>query len=220
MHALYALVGMLTLCSLAAGSAHASGFEGRPTVADGELDRVRGGFLLPNGMDVGLGITVDTLIDGRAALSTVLTIEDAARLSVYSSGKPATPTSATTLLVPVPGGSSFVRITQDAPSAAEAGGREPVLVSAGGPPVQTPWGAIQLTQAGNQATVSLVGDGIELRHMIGPMTGAMIANTVNDRVIDTMMTVDVDIRNSAIPVAAMALRLDGLLADAAALRAR
>jgi hypothetical protein len=62
----------------------------------------------------------------------------------------------------------------------------------------------------------LVGEGIELRHMIGAITGALVANTGSNRVIETMVTIDLDIRHSAIPTGTMMLGLDTLLAGAAA----
>lgn len=196
-------------------AAHA-GYDGRRTAPDDRLDAVRGGFLLPNGMDIGLGITVDTLIDGRPALSTVLTIDNASHLTIFTGGDMQQQSSTTGILVAGPNGPSLVRITQDASPASGISGRQPVAVLPNGAPVQTPWGAVQLAQSDGQATVLLIGDGLELRHMIGTATGALVANTVSDRVIDTMVTVDLDIRHSAIPTGAMMLRLDTLLAGAAA----
>lgn len=213
------VLGSALLVAVPGHRVHAQSFEGRPAIADDQLDQVRGGFVLPNGMDVGLGISVDTLINGQLAVSTVLTVDDVAHLSVYSGPKALARDDVSALLVRGPEGGPTVRITQDAPSSRAAAGAQPVALSAGAPPVQTPWGAVQLVQSDTQATVSLVGDGFEVRQMIGGVTGALVANTVGGQVIDTMVTVDVDVRHSAIPAGAMALRLEGVLADAAALRA-
>lgn len=215
MRALTLLPGVMALLSLAPAPAHAEPFGRAPIVADARLDDIRGGFLLPNGMDIGLGVTVDTLIDGRLALSTVLTVDDASHLAVYSGGDMRQQAATTGIWVSGPDGSSLVHITQDA-APSSGGGGQPIPLLPNGAPAATPWGTIQLSQSDAQSTVLLTGDGIELRHMIGSVTGALVANTVSDRVIDTMVRVDLDIRHSAIPTSAMMLRLDALLAGAAA----
>lgn len=212
MRPLYLLVGAIALCPI--GAAHAGPFENARIVTDDRLGTIRGGFLLPNGMDIGLGITVDTLIDGRPVLTTVLTVDNGSHLNIYTGGDVQRQSTATTVSVPGPNGPSLIRITQD--TAPGIGGGDPVAVLANGPPVQTQAGAVQLAQSDTQSTVFLTGDGFEVRHMIGAATGALVANTASDRVIDTMVTVDLDIRHSAIPTGAMMLRLDNLLAGAAA----
>lgn len=218
MRSLPFLVGTLSLMMAGCGAARAQGFHSGRAVADGDLDKVRGGFVLPNGLDVRLGVTVDTLVDGRLALSTLLTVDDVAQLSVYSNPGAGPGSESDPLVVRSTAGGPLVRVTQGA-LAPSAQGAQPLAVVAGGVPVQTAFGAVTLAQSDTQATVSLVGEGIEVRHMIGATTGALIANSVGERVIDTMVTVDVDVRNSAIPTGAMVLRLEGVLADAAALRA-
>ena len=203
-----------TFSFVPAAAGQAGPFAGARIVADEPLGEVRGGFLLPNGMDIGLGIRVDTLVDGRLALSTVLTVDDATHLMIYTGGDFRTQGRATEVLVPGPNGPSLVRIVQDTSSSRGGVGGQPIAVVANGAPAQTPWGTVQLTQSDTQSTVSLVGDGLELRHMIGAITGALVANTGSDRVIDTMVTIDVDVRGSAIPTSATMLRLDALLAGA------
>ncbi|WP_375195709.1 hypothetical protein [Sphingobium sp.] len=215
MRALTLLPGIMALLSLAPAPAHAEPFAQAPIVADTRLGDIRGGFLLPNGMDIGLGVTVDTLIDGRLALSTMLSIDDTSHLTVYTGGDMRRQASVTGIRVSGPDGSSLVRITQGAGPSPVSGG-QPIALLPNGAPVATRWGTVQLSQSDAQSTVLLTGDGIELRHMIGSVTGALVANTVSDRVIDTMVTVDLDIRHSAIPTSAMMLRLDALLAGAAA----
>lgn len=197
-----------------AAFAQTAPFEGAPVVTDATLADTSGGFLLPNGMDVRLGITIDTLIDGRPVLSTVLTLDDASHLMVYTGGDVKQQATGTAFLVPGPNGPALVRIAQDTSFARGAGG-QPIAVVPNGGPIQTNWGAVRLEQSDAQSTVFLAGEGIDLRHMIGTATGALVANTANDRVIDTMVTIDIDVRNSAIPTGAMMLRLDALLAGAA-----
>jgi hypothetical protein len=216
MRTLVHLLGAMAVLSFAPAAAQNGPFERAPTVADGKLDQVRGGVLLPNGMDIGLGIAVDTRIDGHLVLSTVLTMDDVAHLSVYTGGEMRGQTPATMFLVPGPNGPSLVRIAQDASSLPAGSGGQPIAVVPNGAPVETQWGAVQLAQSDTQSTVLLAGEGVELRHMIGTVTGALVANTGSNRVIDTMVTIDLDIRHSAIPTGAMMLRLDSVLAGAAA----
>lgn len=218
MRTLPVLVGTLSLLMAGCGAACAQSFQSGLAVADGDLDKVRGGFVLPNGLNVGLGITVNTLVDGRLALSTMLTVDDVAQLTVYSNPSTGARSQSDPSVVRGTAGGPSVRVTQgglDRPTHSA----QPLAVVAAGVPVETAFGAVTLARTDTQATVSLVGEGIEVRHMIGATTGALIANSVGERVIDTMVTIDIDVRNSAIPAGAMALRLEGVLADASALRA-
>ena len=210
------LLGTMALLCGAPAAARADPFADARMATDGELDAIRGGFLLPNGMDIGLGIMIETMIDGRPALNTVLTIDDSAHLAIYTGGHREPHASTTELLVPGPNGSSLIRIPQNAPPASGGSHGQPIAIVPNGAAADTPWGAVHLVQSDTQSTVVLAGNGLELRQMIGTVTGALVANTASDRVIDTMVTFDLDIRHSAIPTSAMMLRLDSLLAGAAA----
>jgi hypothetical protein len=216
MRSLPLLLTAIACMSAVPAAARSGPFEDARIVADGTLDDVRGGFLLPNGMDIGLGITVDTLVDGRLVLSTVLTVDDIAHLAIYTGGGLQQQDAATLFLVSGPNGPSLLRVTQGTAPAPAGGGQQPITITPNGTPVATPWGAVQLAQSDTQSTVILAGEGLELRHMIGAVTGALIANTAGDRVIDTMVTINLDIRHSAIPTGAMMLGLDTLLTGAAA----
>lgn len=216
MRALSLLLGAVAAAALVPGAAaQTAPFENARVVSDDGLASARGGFELPNGMNIRLGITMDTLIDGRLVLSTVLTLDEVSRLMIYGGGDAHSQTTGTAFLVPGPNGPSLVRFTQDTSFARGSDGGQPIAIVPNGDPVQTPWGAVRLAQTDAQSTVFLAGDGIDLRHMIGTATGALVANTANDRVIDTMVTIDIDVRGSAIPTGTMILRLDNLLAGAA-----
>jgi hypothetical protein len=216
MRVLAFLLASAVCISAAPVAAQAGPFEHDRVVADARLDSVRGGFLLPNGMDIGLGITLDTLVDGRLVLSTVLTIDDSAHLSIYAGGNLRPGGPATEILVPGANGASLVRITQSSSPLLMGASAQPLAVSANGAPVATQWGTVQLSQSDTQSTVILAGQGLEVRHMIGAITGALVANRAGNRVIDTVVTIDLDIRHSAIPTGAMMLGLDTLLTGAAA----
>jgi len=198
-----------------AAAAQTAPFEGARVVADDGLASIRGGFELPNGMDIRLGITMDTLVDGRLVLSTVLTLDEVSHLMVYGGGHAGPQTTGTAFLVPGPYGPSLIRFTQDTSFSRGSDGGQPLAISPNGDPVQTQWGTVRLEQTDTQSTVLFAGEGLDLRHMIGTTTGALVANTASDRVIDTMVTIDIDVRGSAIPTSTMILRLDNLLAGAA-----
>lgn len=47
-------------------------FDGRPALTDTELSAMRGGFTLPGGVQVAIGIAIETRVDGTLALRTAL----------------------------------------------------------------------------------------------------------------------------------------------------
>lgn len=200
-----------------AALADTSPFPNTASVYDADLDRMRGGFLLPNGMDIAIGIEIDTLVNGALALRTVLTVDQSSTLSIFSGGELAASGqdggNGASSAVP---GLPSIRVTQD-PSAppAPGPGQEQLVITPNGPPVTTQWGAVQLQQDSNGAVVVLTGSALELRHMIGTLTGTLVANTANDRVIDTMVTVNVDLRNSAVPIGNSMIRLEPIMLGAA-----
>lgn len=192
-------------------------FPSRLGIADGELDRIRGGFVLPNGMDVAVGISIETLVNGILALRTELTATGGAPPAVFigtggvpvasgAEGAPAIRTSDGTM----------IRVSEGAPRrAAEASDQQRVELTSNGPAALTPMGSLQLMQGDSGSTVVLQGDSLELRHMIGRFTGSIVANTANDRTIDTVVTVNVDLQGSTIPLGNAILRLESIAVDAA-----
>lgn len=66
------LLAAITLI-IASISARADEFDNAKAVEDASLDNMRGGFMLDNGLEVGLGAVVRTTIDGELALQTQLT---------------------------------------------------------------------------------------------------------------------------------------------------
>lgn len=68
---------LLAVCSAAlliAGAASAEAFDDLETVADADLEEARGGFVMDGGSVVGLGVEVRTLVDGKLALETLITV--------------------------------------------------------------------------------------------------------------------------------------------------
>jgi hypothetical protein len=194
--------------------AETSPFPAQTRVADGELDRMRGGFLLPNGMDVAVGIDIQTLVNGTLALRTVLNTANSGLPVVFTGtgGAPATAGGGGPSTV-VPG-VGVVRVVDGPAAPAEAGaGQEQVTLTPNGPAVQTPAGLVQLAKDETGSIVALSGNSLELRHIIGNFTGTLIANTANDRSIDTVVTLNIDLKNSAVPVGNAMLRWESVAAD-------
>jgi hypothetical protein len=191
-------------------------FGGAATLADDDLDELRGGFILPNGMDVAIGIDIQTSVNGVLALRTMLTTADAGLPVMFVGDGSASANSAqpgTAFAMP---GGGMVRVVNNGASQMEVGaGEQRIEPVANGPAVATPAGSVQLFRDGSGSQVVLNGDSLELRHMVGNFTGSIVANTANDRSISTVVTVNVDLQNSAVPLGNALLRWDSIAVDAA-----
>ena len=190
-----------------------------PRVPDAELGEMRGGFDLPNGLDIAIGIDVQTRIDGALALHTVYSSEGPdAGVHVYSGdGGPASGSGGTSVAGAADGtGVSVSRSANGATvvstpstpavtivsnaSPASAGGNA-LPLTANGAPVQTASGSYSLTSTDRGDVVTYAGPSIEVQHLIGQAAGVVIANTANNRTIDTTSTINIDMQN--VPVAAI-----------------
>jgi hypothetical protein len=164
-----------------------------PRVPDRELAKMRGGLNLPNGFDVSFAVDLQTRINGVLALHTSYASDGpSAGLRVYGVGGGSTapqsaPTSLTVTNNPVTG-------------SAPSGGALPVV--ANGAPVQTAAGTYSLSQNDRSNVVTYDAAGIQVQQLVGQATGVAIANTANNRSIDTSTTVNVDLSN--VPVAQIA----------------
>lgn len=215
----WSIRGGLLLCLANAGlapglNAEAPPFPAEARVADDELDRARGGFILPNGMDVAVGIDIQTLVNGTLALRTVLNTADNGLPVVFAGtgGTSSTPSGeGNSTVVP---GVGVVRVVEGPAPPAEAGaGQQAIELTPNGPAVLTQLGSVQLAKDEAGSIVVLNGDSLELRHMIGNFTGTLVANTANDRSIDTVVTVNIDLQNSAVPVGNAMLRWESIAVE-------
>jgi hypothetical protein len=214
-----------------------------PAVPDAELATMRGGLLLPNGLNVAIGIDIQTRIDGVLALHTIFSSEGPnAGVRVYTDGTtspsavPGTVTVATgdpdwpTVSVSrTPTGTTVTAPGSDTPASVnivsgpatgwlDAAGQTLVPVTANGPAVAASSGSVRLTSDDRGTQVALVTPATEIRHLVGQATGAVIANTGNDRAIDTVSTINVNL--IGLPVALMngVLLVNRIAADAAGQR--
>ncbi|WP_156457591.1 hypothetical protein [Altererythrobacter sp. Root672] len=194
--------------------AETSPFPAQARVTDEELDGMRGGFVLPNGMDVAVGIDIQTLVNGALALRTVLNTADTGLPLVFTGTGGATSAAADEGTVTTVPGVGVVRVVDGPAPPAEAGsGQQQIELTPNGPAVQTAAGSVQLAKDETGSIVVLSGNSLELRHIIGNFTGTLIANTANDRSIDTVVTLNIDLRNSAVPVGNAMLRWESVAAD-------
>lgn len=191
-------------------------FGGAAQLADDELDQLRGGFILPNGMDVTVGIDIQTSVNGALALRTLVTTADAGVPVVFvGDGITQANSAQGGTAVTLPGG-GVVRVGSGGASSMEAGsGQQQIEPVANGAALSTSSGTVQLFNDDSGSQVVLNGDSLELRHMIGNFTGSVVANTANDRSISTVVTVNVDLQNSAVLLGNALLRLDAIATEVA-----
>lgn len=205
----------MSIALLIAASLAAPGDAPAP-VPDRELATMRGGLMLPNGLNVAIGIDIQTRIDGVLALHTIFSSE-AQGVRVFTDGRtspsevPGTvtvetgdPSWPTVSVSRTPTGTTVTAPAADAPASVnivsgpttgwlDASGQTPVPVVANGPAVDASSGSIRLTSDDRGSQVQLVTPTTEIRHLVGQATGAVISNTANDRVIDTVSTVNVNL---------------------------
>ena len=172
---------------------------------DRDLASMRGGILLPNGLDIAIGIDIQTRINGVLALHTVYSSEANAGIHVYTDGTTSPRTAPGSTVVTTggtlptnvdaarsPTGTTVVAATSSQPTTINVvagptstwltgAGENNVAVVSNGPPVAASSGAISLTEDANGARVTLFTPNIEVQHLVGMATGAVISNTANTR---------------------------------------
>lgn len=227
-HALFALQAAVAQASLpSVEPVFASG-----EVVDSVLAEQRGGFRLPNGIEVSLSIDTITALDGAIVLRTVTRISDGAPVTkVYA------PSTGQTVPFAGSAGAGVVRnypsVTYDRQyglTIAGGGTTLPVTLASGeGPadqvvagglqqidsstPVVTSNGKIQTSELG----VALLAPDIGVVHLNGRAFGTAIANSGSDRTIDTMTVLSIDLRNAGPDVlGSTMLRIEGITIDAMA----
>lgn len=223
-----------------------SPYEGAP-LQEEVLDLLRGGVLLPNGLDVALGFDLRTMVDGQLALHTVLSTElpspDRLRVLVGPKADPMPDGQAVELPSPTTpellldrrGAGTTVAIGTT--GAALVGGRTVVNVvtapreqwpayvgeteispTLDGPAVGTALGAVTLRQqTGGGSVITLSGESLVIQHLIGQATGVAVLNAASDRRIDTVSTLDVDVKGGWVNTANGLFGISAIAADAATL---
>lgn len=211
----------------------------QPPVPDPVLADQRGGFQLPGGIDVALTVQTTTAVDGAVVLRTVFAADRGpAALSVYvpkpgevvpaeakaaAAGTVAMPTvtydrrsgiTVTPALAPP-------SVTLSTGAAAADGGAGLTRVDAGGAGVATDAGHVVQHQQGGLQTVELRARDLDVTHLAGTAFGSAVANSGNDRTIDTQTVVSIDLRNAGPDVLGSSmLRAQDVATDALTMRAR
>jgi hypothetical protein len=184
-----------------------------PALSDAELASQRGGFELPNGIDVALAATMTTSVDGAPVLTTTFTIVgDSA--SVTTDGVLATVNA----VVPASAGAGAgqasapptitVSIAKPAaatpaaaaPAAAAPPAPAPQIAQAAGAgtiPAAPPAPVTQLLAAGGTMAATAVLDNLRITHLVGDHLGTFVANGGDGRVIDQGLTLDLTLGNVA-----------------------
>jgi hypothetical protein len=240
---------LLLLASLsgmepAPDSAPAAPFLPADKVADAALAGMRGGLRLPDGLDVQIGIDIETRLNGALILHTIYSSDGPnAGIKVYTGGtstpartagaikvsgsatsnapvivvdRTATGTIVSARPQPVPVNAALV---QGSPADwPDVSGQNAVAVTANGPAVSSGGNGIQLTSDRQGAVVTLDAPGLEVRHLVGRATGVVIANTGNDRVIDTASAVNVTLQGLSPVLMSSFLTINRIAASAAQAR--
>lgn len=183
-------------------------------VPDPVLAEQRGGFRLPNGIDVALTVQTQTVVDGAVVLHTVFALDQGpATLAVYA------PRNGTTVMVAQgtePSQSAAVpTVSYDSRTGVTvAPGFSTVPVSVGtgaAPSASLPAGLAQIDPTGTPATdngvvsgqssgllrlVTLSSPDFNVAHFAGSAFGSAIANSGSDRAFDTVTSVSIDLRDA------------------------
>ncbi|TRW17233.1 hypothetical protein [Glacieibacterium frigidum] len=181
---------------------------------DPVLAAQRGGILLPDGSSVAIGIALETRIDGVLALRTMFSTETSGVQVFAGNGQAAsddgtTPATTgwmmpevritrtgvgTTIAAAPAAGVSQIRF--GTVTAAPSG---PALDLDGGRSVATQFGTVQALQTANGTIVQLTGPDLTVQQSIGQAIGTVVANTADNRIIDTVTSVNIDLRGMVIP---------------------
>lgn len=224
---------------------------GTAPVSDGMLSSMRGGFELPNGMMISVGVQIETYVDNSLALRTVLNVTDRAKAAleivVPSASKlglsnpqvaAALPASAPVVTNPVAVAdpTSIVQATpvvsaiavaplaadpapaapavQIAAASSAGDAQMPGVIAPADVQIHSDLGVVTVEQTSSGAAVLLKGPDLQIEHMTGNATGVLIANTLDNRVIDTVATVNISLTDSAIPVGNILLKIESIVLDA------
>ena len=217
-------------------------------LTDAELASLTGRFVLPNGVEIAIAITSDTVLNGQLVLRTVLSVDRTSNLQVFGrragEGAPyasaaagqagnaasgvivtfdrqsrmqtITPTFTVGQAGGQPGsqGAPGVSIGAGAATPADAGLVSLPLVP-GGPAIATADGSAVLVAVRNGAQVTFTGDRFTVANLLGPSVATALVNSANDRTIDTVTNVGIDLRDvSAYSIGSAQLQIQALAIDA------
>ncbi len=217
-----------------------SAFAGVEPVSDDELSEAQGKFVLPSGIEVAMAVRTDTSVDGALLLRSVFIVNDGPpALSVYApavgdrveqqSGGDAPAAGSgsvgnVSVVVDRASGITMVRTAGgvDAPKVsigvttgeALPDGLAQVVLPADGDAVATGGGQVSVQTSDRGARVMLAGDALSVSHLFGQSYGSIVANTANNRAIDTAVNISIELGNVNVTNAgSAAARIDSLALD-------
>lgn len=203
-------------------------------VGDVELSAQRGGFTLPNGVDVSMTVQTQTSVDGAVVLRTIFQADQGApSFAIYTPRRGETVSGAAT--APLKATTTSPVISFDRTGALQVSGESvvpSVNVAVRGAGAGDPTGALEQSDSGvtdqgmvsrishgNVRTVELRGADFTVTHLAGGAFGSAIANTGSNRTIDTETAVSIDLSNVGPDVLGSAmLRVQDIAASASAMR--
>jgi hypothetical protein len=213
-----------------------------PPLPDAVLATQRGGFRLPNGIDIALAVQTDTAVNGLAVLRTVFRVDQGApTLTVYA------PKAGESVAAPSTSGTTQSTAMTSAQPTVSFDNRSGVRISPGLPNVGlavgtsvTKWsddvpkglaevssgavtdnGTITHQVRGGLQTVTLDAKDLTVTHLAGNAFGSAVANSGSDRAIDTATSVSIDLRNAGPDVLGSTMfRIQDIANDAVGMRVR
>lgn len=221
-------MGLIALCLMAASA----GPFAVAAVTETELATMRGGFRLPNGIDVALTVQTQTAVDGRVVLHTVFHADHGPPTVTVYVPRPGTVVAQpneTTTPGDAPSTMPSLRIDQRGVVDVLPGVVEPKTVSVtrggSGGAIAVPAGmeiagdAIQPQANGGLQTVKLETAELSVIHFAGRAFGSAIVNMGSDRMIESRTSVSIDLRNAGPDVLGSSMmRAQNLTFDALSLR--
>lgn len=214
-----------------------------PRLTDAELAQVTGKFVLPNGVELALTVTSDTVVNGQLVLRTVFTVDHGSRLQIFGrdgqggelpyavssvSGGAAPRTSSgasiavdrvagLTTLTPTFAASPATSVTVGAVAqGAVPAGLVSVPVVSGGPALATADGTVAVRSLGGGSQVTFTGDRLAVANLVGPSIATAVVNSASNRTLDSVTTITIDARNLApYQVGAAQMRVDSLVTNVA-----
>ncbi|MFV0624397.1 hypothetical protein ACBY01_10355 [Sphingomonas sp. ac-8] len=213
---------------------------GAMPLPDIKLAEQRGGFRLPNGVDVAMTVQTQTALDGAVVLRSVFRLD---------SGQPSfvvyTPREGETIASPSAGSrdatdaSARTQVRYDsrggiqitpgvaAPQLSVGGAGVPAdaddrfVTLPDGASVASGAGSVHQSSQGPLQTAEWRGADLSITHLAGSAFGAAVVNTGNDRAIDTETSLFLSLDNAGPDVVGSSMLRAGELAfDAAQLRVR
>lgn len=167
-----------------------------PAMSEAELADSRGGFALPNGVEVALGVAISTAVNGQRLIETRMTMVGN-RVEIGSVVNQA-------LAEALAAETAAAKGAQPA-MAAQSAAVAPEAIADTAPPVQTPQqvaaaaappAVTQVTDTGSSYQVSVTLPTLSVQHFVGESFGSIIANSGDGRVIDHSANIDISLSNA------------------------